>query len=158
MSDTTPALEHIARLGLAHEVIRYGRAHSVEEAAELRGVELQRVIKSIVVRRGEGDHLFVLVPGDRVIDWKALRTHLGESRLSLAPAEEALEATGYTPGTITPLGSTTALPVIADHTIEGLMSIGGGAHGVAINVEADDLLPALDADRGAVTKPAAPPR
>ena len=158
MTDTTPAIEHIERLGLAHEVIRYGRAHSVEEAAELRGVELMRVIKSIVVRRGEGDHLFVLVPGDRVIDWKALRAHLGESRLSLAAREEALAVTGYEPGTITPLGSTTALPVIADESIEGLMSIGGGAHGVAINVAADDLLPALGVERTAVTKPAGPPR
>jgi len=153
MSEATPALQHIARLGLPHEVVRYGRAHSVEEAAELRGVELKRVIKSIVVRRSEGEYLIVLVPGDRVIDWKALRSHLGESRLSLAPADEALAATGYEPGTITPLGSTTALPVVADASIEGLMSIGGGAHGVAVNVAADDLLPALGAGVAAVTKP-----
>jgi Cys-tRNA(Pro) deacylase len=154
MSEATPALQHIARLGLPHEVVRYGRAHSVEEAAELRGVELKRVIKSIVVRRSEGKYVIVLVPGDRVIDWKALRSHLGESRLSLAPAPEALAATGYEPGTITPLGSTTALPVIADDSIEGLMSIGGGEHGVAVNVDADALLPALVADIAAVTKPA----
>jgi Cys-tRNA(Pro)/Cys-tRNA(Cys) deacylase len=154
MPDTTPAIEHIETLGLPHEVVRYGRAHSVEEAARLRDVELKRVIKSIVVRRSEGQYVIVLVPGDRVIDWKALRAHLGESRLSLAPAEEALDATGYEPGTITPLGSATALPVIADQAVEGLMSIGGGEHGVAINVEADDLLPALGAERAAVTKTA----
>jgi Cys-tRNA(Pro) deacylase len=154
MPETTRAIEHIERLGLPHEVVRYGRAHSVEEAAELRGVELKRVIKSIVVRRSEEKYVIVLVPGDRVIDWKALRSHLGESRLSLAPAPEALAATGYEPGTITPLGSTTALPVIADDSIEGLMSIGGGEHGVAVNVDAGALLPALVADIAAVTKPA----
>lgn len=150
----TPAIRHLRDLGVDHEVVRYGPARSVEEAAQKRGVALSQVIKSIVVRRGEGDYLIVLVPGDRVIDWPSLRAHLGVSRLSLAPAEEALAATGYSPGTITPLGSTTDLPVIADQSIAGMMSIGGGDHGVAINVEADLLLAALDAGRAAVTKEA----
>ena len=106
----TPATRAIAVTDLAHTVVEYGRAHSVEEAAEMRGVPLASVVKSIVVRRGEGDYLMVLVPGDRIIDWGKLRKVVGVSRMSLAPAEEALAVTGYRPGTITPFGSQAQLP------------------------------------------------
>lgn len=149
-----PALRAVAASGLTHEVVEYGRVASVEEAAAARGIALDRVIKTIVVRRAEGDLIMVLVPGDRVIDWAKLRGVCGVSRMSLATAEEALAATGYTPGTITPFGSATVLPVIADASMDGLASIGGGAHGVAINLDADDLVAFFSARVEDVTKPA----
>jgi prolyl-tRNA editing enzyme YbaK/EbsC (Cys-tRNA(Pro) deacylase) len=74
------------------------------------------------------------------------------SRLSLASAEEALAATGYVPGTITPFGSRTVLPVIADAAMGGLASIGGGAPGVAINLDAGDLIALLEARVEDVTR------
>ncbi|HSM01205.1 MAG TPA: YbaK/EbsC family protein [Acidimicrobiia bacterium] len=151
MTDT-PAIRAVTASGLAHEVIEYGRASSVEDAAGRRGVALHSVIKSIVVRRGEGDLLMVLVPGDRIIDWAKLRALLGVSRMSLADPDEAFAATGYRPGTITPFGSTTVLPIIADASIEGLASIGGGAHGVAINLDGTDLIGHFGADVADVTK------
>ena len=155
MSDN-PAPGAVAGSGLAHEIVEYGRVNSVEEAAVARGVALDRVIKTIVVRRGEGDLLMVLVPGDRVIDWAKLRKVCGVSRMSLAPAEEALAATGYAPGTITPFGSLTALPVVADASMSGLASIGGGVHGVAINLDAAELIGFLGAEVADVTKPGRP--
>ena len=151
MTDT-PATRAVATSGIAHEVVEYGRASSVEDAAARRGVPLHSVIKSIVVRRGEGDMLMVLVPGDRVIDWAKLRAHLGVSRMSLADADEAYAATGYRPGTITPFGSRTTLPVIADASMDGLASIGGGTHGVAINLDSSALIAFLGADVAEVTK------
>jgi Cys-tRNA(Pro) deacylase len=147
-----PALLAVTASGLAHQVVEYGRVASVEQAAVARGVALDRVIKTIVVRRGKGDLLMVLVPGDRVIDWAKLRTVCGVSRMSLASAEEALAATGYAPGTITPFGATTALPVIADASMGGPASIGGGAHGVAINLDASELIARFGAQVADVTK------
>ena len=152
MADT-PALRAVTASGLAHEVVEYGRAGSVEEAAAKRGVAVDRVIKTIVVRKGEGDLLMVLVPGDRVIDWSKLRKVVGVSRMSLASADEAVEATGYRPGTITPFGSASTLPVFADSSMGGPASIGGGAHGVAINLDAAALIDHLGATVADVTKP-----
>jgi Cys-tRNA(Pro)/Cys-tRNA(Cys) deacylase len=70
-------------------------------------------------------------------------------------ADVAFEVTGYVRGTITPLGSTTQWPVIADASLEGPVSLGGGAHGVALTVDADALVHALDATVADVTEPAA---
>ena len=148
----TAATRAAAELGIDHEVVEYGPVGGLAEAAEKRGVPIPRIIKTLVVRGGDGDFLLVLVPGDRIIDWPRLRAHLGVGRLSLASEEEALAATGYQRGAITPLGTPQPLPIIADESITGLMSLGGGAHGVAIHGEASVLLPAVGAVVAAVTR------
>jgi Cys-tRNA(Pro)/Cys-tRNA(Cys) deacylase len=98
------------------------------------------------------------VPCGRQIDWKRLRTHLGQRRLAQPDADEARAATGYERGAITPFGATTAWPVVADATIRGLgtVAIGAGARGVNLHVEAETMLEALHATEADVTSPAAP--
>ena len=144
----------LAALGdLSHTVVRHGPVRSLEEAAVARGVSPAAVVKTLVVRRGAGDYLFVLVPGDRQISWPKLRALLGVNRMTLPSADEALEATGYERGTITPFGSATAWPVVADSAIVGQeVTLGGGAHGVAVKLQADDAIAALDAQVADVTE------
>ncbi|WP_066640527.1 aminoacyl-tRNA deacylase [Serinicoccus hydrothermalis] len=149
------ALAAVEAAGLAYAVTRHGRVGSLEEAARVRGVQPRDIVKTMVVRRGDGDHLFVLVPGDREIAWPKLRALLGVSRLSMPDAATAKEATGYERGTITPFGSTTAWPVVADESLTGepgrRISLGAGAHGVAVTVDAEAALAALDARVADVT-------
>ncbi|CAA9326309.1 MAG: YbaK/prolyl-tRNA synthetase associated region [uncultured Nocardioidaceae bacterium] len=153
-SDDTPALRALRELGLEHVVTRHGRVRSLAEAAEARGVAPRAIVKTMVVRRGPGDHLFVLVPGDREISWPKLRALLGVNRLSMPDAEVAREVTGYERGTITPFGAAAELPVVADERIVGqTISLGAGAHGVAATVAADDVVAALDARVADVTGP-----
>lgn len=113
------------------------------------------LVKTLVVRRGPDDYLFVLVPGDRQIAWPRMRALLGVNRLSMPDAATAREVTGYERGTITPFGATTAWPVIADASLteppDRQVSIGGGAHGVAVTVAVADLLKHLDAQVADVT-------
>lgn len=135
-------------------MVRHGPVESLQEAAELRGVPPAAVIKTMVVRRSEDEYLFVLVPGDRVIDWPKLREHLGERRISMPDATEALEVTGYKRGTITPLGSSHAWPVLADQRLVPVrVSLGGGEHGVSISLEGSSLVEILEATVGDFTKP-----
>ena len=100
-----------------------------------------------------GDYRFVLVPGGREIAWPKLRALLGVNRLSMPPADVALEVTGYERGTITPLGSSTPWPVVADAGVRGTISIGGGAHGVGLTVDAQALVDPLGATTADVTGP-----
>ena len=156
MSDPdTPALVALGGAGLEFDVVRTERARSAEESASFQGIRLEQLLRTIVVRRGAEDYVFVLVPGGREIDWKKLRGHLGVSRLSLPDAEEARAATGYERGAITPFGSSTAWPVIADATVPTLerVAIGGGAHGVNLHLRGADLVGHLEAEVADVTKP-----
>ena len=148
------AAEALTAYGIPHTITRHGRVGSLEEAAAARGVAPADIIKTLVVRRAEDDYLFVLVPGDREISWPKLRSLLGVSRLSMPDAATAQEATGYERGTITPFGSTTSWPVVADSTVAGrTVSIGAGGHGVAATVGGDDVIRVLGARVADVTDP-----
>jgi Cys-tRNA(Pro) deacylase len=151
------ALAAAEALGLAHEVKRHGPVRSLAEAAAARGVEPRQVVKTMVVRVSEGAYVFVLVPGDREIAWPKLRALLGVNRLTMASADAAYDVTGYVRGTITPLGSRTPLPVVVDASVEGRISLGGGAPGVALTVDAAELVAALDATVANVTESAEEP-
>ncbi|MFF1883261.1 aminoacyl-tRNA deacylase [Pseudarthrobacter sp. NPDC058196] len=139
-------LADAAARGLIVDVVERPPARSLAEAAAILGITPADIVKSLVVKHKDGTFLFALVPGDRQISWPKLRSLLGVNKLSLPPADVALEATGYERGTITPLGSTTAWPVYADATITGRrISMGAGAHGYSAFVDADSLTAALGA-------------
>lgn len=147
------ALAAMDATGLSYRVVEHGPVRSLAEAALARGVDPRDVVKTIVVRRGEGDFVLLLVPGDRTISWPKLRALLGVSRLSMPDAEGALAATGYERGTITPFGSTPQWPVIADVRLRGReVSLGAGEHGVAALARADDVVVALAAQWADVTE------
>jgi len=153
VSDPTRALAAADALGLRYEVTRHGPVRSLAEAAAARGIEPSQVVKTMVVRVAEGDHRFVLVPGDREIAWPKLRALLGVNRLSLPDAATAKEATGYERGTITPFGSAKPWPVIADESARGrTISLGGGERGVGIQVAADEAIAALGGTFADVTE------
>jgi len=154
MDADTPALRALEGADLAFEVVRTERARSAEESAGFQGIDLRQLLRTIVVRRGADDYVFVLVPGGRQIDWPKLRSYLGVNRLSLPDEKEAKAATGYERGAITPLGATTAWPVIADPLIPTLeeVAIGGGGHGINLHLRGDDLVGHLGADVADVTK------
>ena len=138
----TPGTMAAAAAGLDVRVVATDVPTSAEESAALQGIDVGHLLRTIVIRRGTDDYVFVLVPGGRQIDWKRLRAHLGQRRLSLPDADEAKAATGYERGAITPFGATTAWPVVADATIRGLgtVAIGDGARGVNLHVEAGAVL------------------
>jgi Cys-tRNA(Pro)/Cys-tRNA(Cys) deacylase len=145
---TTPAIEALEAAGVAHQVVRSERATSAGESARFQGIEPGQLLRTIVVRRGEGDYLFVLVPGGRRFDWPKLRAHLGVTRLSMPDDEEARAVTGYERGAITPFGAARAWPVLIDATAldRPLVAIGGGLRGVNVHLAPADLVQHLGAE------------
>lgn len=159
MKVDTPAIRALSKSDLDFRAVQTQPPNSVEESASLQGIEVGELLRTIVVRRGADDYVFVLVPGGRQIDWPKLRAHLGVKRLSLPDEAEARGATGYERGAITPFGSIRAWPVIADASVAGLhrVAIGGGARGVNLHLSAGDLLAHLSADVVDVTHSVQPP-
>jgi Cys-tRNA(Pro)/Cys-tRNA(Cys) deacylase len=155
-ADDTPGTRAATAAGVPFTVVRTERPWSAEESAALQGIEVHQLLRTIVVRRAADDYVFVLVPGGRQIDWPRLRAHLGARRLSLPDETEAKEATGYERGAITPFGSTSAWPVLADAAVVDLdlVAIGGGARGVNLHLAPADLVRSLGAELADVTRPA----
>jgi Cys-tRNA(Pro)/Cys-tRNA(Cys) deacylase len=153
-----PAEDALAASGLSYRLISHGPVRSLAGAAQARGVTPADVVKTLVVRRGDDDFLFVLVPGDRTISWPKLRALLGVSRLSMPDAAVAREVTGYERGTITPFGSLRRWPVVADDRVAGReITLGAGQHGLAVALAADDAVRALDATVADISDPESAP-
>lgn len=144
----TPATEAVDALTIPYRVVRTRPAGSPEESAELQGISLGALLRTLVVRRGEDDYLFVIVPGGRRFDWPKLRAHLGVKRLSMPDADEARDVTGYERGAITPFGARRALPVIMDRSAleHETVAIGGGARGVNLHLSSRALVEKLGAE------------
>ena len=85
------ALAALEASGLRFRITRHAAVRSLAEAAAARHLRPEQVVKTIVVRRGADDYLFVLVPGGRTISWPRLRALLGVSRLSMPDAVVARE-------------------------------------------------------------------
>ncbi|WP_258933807.1 YbaK/EbsC family protein [Nesterenkonia pannonica] len=131
--------------GVPVEFAGRGPARSVEEAAASLGVEVSRIVKTLVVRArrtqtaSESEFVLALIPGDRAVDWAKLRRLVSFKKMAMATPEEGLSATGYHPGTITPFGTRSALPVYADESISGRIAMGAGEPDLNLYVEASEL-------------------
>lgn len=143
----TPAVAFLRERGAAFRLFRHaGQIESLEQAAAERSQQPEQVIRSIVFRLGEDDYRMVLMPGPAQVPWKALRRHLGMSRLTMASEEELFQATGYRPGTVTPFGLPHPMPVMVDQAVldQPEVSLGSGERGLAIIMQPRDMLNALD--------------
>ena len=144
----TPATRAVEELGIEFRVVQTRPATSAEESAELQGIELGALLRTLVVRRGEDDYFFVLVPGGRRFDWPKLRAHLGVKRMTMPDADEAHTVTGYERGAITPFGASHNWPVLIDAAAleRPVVAIGGGIRGVNLHLAPRDLVAHLGAE------------
>ena len=148
LSTAPPVSVALAVLDIPHRVFTHaGPVNSLEQAAQERGQQPGQVVRSILFRLGEGAYAMVLMAGPDQVDWKALRRHLGQSRLTMASPEEVLAVTGYAIGAVSPFGLPQPLPVLID---EGLLaqeevSIGSGLRGTTVILRVSDLLRGLPA-------------
>jgi prolyl-tRNA editing enzyme YbaK/EbsC (Cys-tRNA(Pro) deacylase) len=129
--------------GLAVEIHTRPPARSLEEAAELLGLTPADIAKTLVLRRSKGEYLFAVLAGDSQLAWPKLRALVGVNKLTLPDAGEALTATGYARGTITPVGSEHDWPLYVDQRLVGRrVAMGSGDHGYSAFVDVDALVAA----------------
>jgi Cys-tRNA(Pro) deacylase len=146
MSDLPPVSQKLTELGIPHRVFRHtGQVTSLEQAASERGQVPAQVIRSIVFRLAEGRFAMALMAGAAQISWPALRAHFGQSRLTMADADEVIAATGYRVGTVAPIGLPRPLPVLIDASVlvHEEISMGSGMSNTGILLKRDDLLKLL---------------
>jgi Cys-tRNA(Pro)/Cys-tRNA(Cys) deacylase len=127
--------------GLAVEVRPRPPATSLAEAAVVLGITPADIAKTLVLRRSGDLYLYAVIPGDTQIAWPRLRTLVGVNKMTLPDAAEALAATGYERGTITPVGAHGDWPLYVDQRLVGhRVAMGSGAHGYSAFLDADDLV------------------
>ena len=127
--------------GVEHEIIQLpSSTRSAELAAEALGVPVSWVVKSLVFMADE-QPVLALVDGEATVDTEALSRELGAREVTLAPAREVQDITGYEPGAVPPIGLETDLPVLADPAVFApeVVYCGGGTTSAMVRIRAADL-------------------
>jgi Cys-tRNA(Pro)/Cys-tRNA(Cys) deacylase len=146
MSDSTPVIQALLAKGIPYRFFRHaGPVHSVEQAARERGQQPDQVVRSILFRISHDHYLMVLAAGPHQISWPALRSYLGQSRLTLARPDEVLAITGYPIGAVSPFGLTSPMRILVDrHVLDHPeISIGSGVRNTTVILQSQDLMKAL---------------
>ena len=141
-----PVSQALHAMDIPHHAFTHpGPVRSLEQAAEERGQQPEQIIRSILFRLNEGEFAMALMAGPQQINWKILRRHFNQSRLTTASKEEVTQVTGYQIGAVAPFGLPQPLPIVADPSIftPEEVSIGSGTRGTTIILKSADLRRAL---------------
>lgn len=143
----TYAIRALDEMGIPYQVLSQAhRARNVEEAAAERGVPVRRVVKTLLVRRPDKQHLIATVRGDQRLSLKKLARLVEVKKLEMAPEADVPRITGYQVGAVAPLGLRRAdVPVYVDHHIleESRVTISAGRHDTGLELATEDLVRAV---------------
>jgi prolyl-tRNA editing enzyme YbaK/EbsC (Cys-tRNA(Pro) deacylase) len=132
---------YLEERGVAHETLPLPNpSTTAERAAELLGVRLAEVIKSLLFMV-DGVPTLVLVPGDARVAGETLAEALGADRAALARPQDVLATTGYRVGAVPSCGLATDLAVVADPGAfePPVVYCGGGAVATMLKIRSADL-------------------
>ena len=146
MQELPPVAQALTKLNIPFRLFTHsGPVNSLEQAAAERGQQPDQVVRSLLFRLAEGEYAMVLMAGPAQVSWRALRQHVGQSRLTTASEEEVLSVTGYPIGAVAPFGLRQPVRVLIDHALldQDEISLGSGIRGTAVILRTADLLKAL---------------
>lgn len=117
-----------------------------EFAAEATGIELERMIKTLVICDMAGKSFYyVLMPGDKSLDLKIVAKLTDLKKMRMSKVDEAEKLTGYQVGGISPFGALKPFPVIMEENLTHFEKIGinGGGRGVIVQLSPLDIVKLL---------------
>ena len=117
------------------------------DASRATGIDLHRITKNLVSKTDVGEHVLLVVPGDRRVDLKAAARALGVKNVRLLPFEGAEEISGYPPGGTPSIGHSTRMRVVVDEELTEFETLycGGGTRDSLLEVRVDDVIRLNDA-------------
>ena len=133
--------EKLNQAGVPFSVLHHAPVFTSEEAAAVRGTPLSSGTKALILNLDGKIALFVL-PADRKLDSKKLRSATSTRSLRFATPDEVLTITGLRPGSIPPFGSLFGLPSYCDPALAGNATINfnAGDHSISISMAYADFL------------------
>ena len=125
---------------------------SAETVAAKVKLPLEQVFKTLVMRGDRNGVCLVVVPGNTVVDEKALAKLTGDRRIEMVPLKEVQGLTGYIRGGVTALAGKREYPVYVDETAElfDIISVSAGVRGLQILLAPGDYLRITKATIGAI--------
>ena len=155
----TQVIELLQAYHVAYRLLPHSEpVFTVAAAAEKRGVILEEMVKSILLRESGGNrYVMACVRGPDRLDTQALRGLLDGPwrRLTFASREQILEVTGYVQGAVAPLCVPASIPVVFDEAISGCarVNISSGDPMLGLELETQDLIRLAQARLARIASP-----
>ncbi len=144
MADKNNTMRMLDARGVPYETYTFPpEVHSAEGVAQVVGVPVSQVYKTLVVVRKQGRPLLVMIAGHRELDLKRLAKAVGEKKLRMASHKEAESLTGLE------VGGISALPLLKqgfevyiDQAATQLQRVlvSAGCRGINLGIAVGDLL------------------
>src|SRR3954470_23649002 len=153
----TNAVRLLDRLGIRYELREYDvdpDGLDAETVARKVGMPPESVFKTLVARGDRHGVCLAVVPGNALLDLKALARLTGDRKVDTVPLKEVQPLTGYIRGGVTALGGKKNYPVFVDETIELFdeITISAGARGTQILIAPAEYLRAVSGTLGGIAK------
>lgn len=120
-----------------------------EDAAKERGVRLSQIVKCMVGADPKGRLFVMMIPGDKILKIKRVRSLAGGIRIDLVEREKLAETYGVIVGAISPTQFVSIATLYMDNSIfkEEDVDISSGDPSAGIELKASDLEVVLGAIR-----------
>ena len=146
----TNAARMLDRLVIPYELLTYPvdeRDLSATHVAEVTGIPLERIYKTLVVRGDRTGVFMAVVPGAGELDLKAAAAASGNKRAEMVHLKEVFDLTGYVRGGCSPLGAKKPYPVYCDESIlhHEHVCVSAGRRGEQLSLAPADLIRAAAA-------------
>jgi Cys-tRNA(Pro)/Cys-tRNA(Cys) deacylase len=127
---------------------------SAETVASKVSLPLEQVFKTLVMRGDRNGVCLAVVPGNTVVDEKAMARLTGDRRVEMVPLKEVQALTGYIRGGVTALAGKRDYPVYVDETAElfEVISVSAGIRGLQILLAPGDYLRVTQGTIGAIAR------
>ncbi len=154
----TNAVRILEQLGIPHQLREYEVDPddlSAETVAAKIGMPPEQVFKTLVARGDRNGVCLAVIPGNALLDLKALAKASGDRKADTVPLNEVLPLTGYIRGGVTALACKKDYPVYLDETaiLWNVISVSAGQRGLQILVAPDDYLGAVKGVYAAIARP-----
>lgn len=112
------------------------------DASQATGIKLYRITKNLVSVTDSGEHVVLIVPGDRRVNLKEAAKALGVKNVRLMPFDQSEQISGFPPGGTPSLGFKTKMRVVVDKGLESFVTFycGGGSRGKLLEVKFADVV------------------
>ena len=124
-----------------HEFVEKEDMRSAAQAANVSGIPLDRIVKTLIFKI-DGEFVIFMLQGSRTVDRRRIRALLGKENIALASHEEVLAITGYEVGAVPPIGLREKIPCIVDEPVSKFDTVwaGGGTKTRLVHLKVRDIL------------------
>ena len=157
MAAKTNAVRILDQLGITYELREYKvdpEDLSAETVAAKVGLPAEQVFKTLVARGDRNGVCLAVIPGNALLDLKALAAATGDRKSDTVALNEVQPLTGYIRGGVTALACKRDYLVWIDETAQlfDIISISAGQRGLQVLLTPEDYRRAVNGQYAAIAK------